>query len=189
MTTPIPEKLYTPEDLLAMEDEGVGYELVDGRLVERNVSELSAYVGVLLLGYIHAFVRANRLGRVYGADLGYRIFPAYPNRVRKADVSFIATARVPHDDPGYVPVVPDLVVEVVSPGDRAGEVRAKVDVWLDAGVRVVWVAYPGQREIHVYRRDGHPSILTAEDELSGEDVVPGFACPVAECFPERDGDA
>lgn len=183
MTTPAPEKLYTPGDLLAMED-GVGYELVDGRLVERPVSETSSYVATLILLRLGAYVQLRRLGRVYPPDLGIRIFAAHPDRIRKADVSFLAAARVPSDDQGYLTVPPDLVIEVVSPGDGAAEVRAKIDEWLGAGVRMVWVAYPGQREIHVYRAGGPASILAATGELSGEDVVPGFACPVADCFPE-----
>jgi Uma2 family endonuclease len=183
MTTPAPEKLYTPDDLLAMED-SAGYELLDGRLVERNVSETSSHVASILIGLLQPFVRAHRLGRVYNPDLGMQIFPGFPRRIRKADVSFVAAGRVPGHDQGFLQVVPDLVAEVVSPGDGAAEVRAKVDLWLGAGVKLVWVAYPAQREIHVYRAAGHASILGPADELSGEDVVPGFACAVADCFPE-----
>lgn len=181
MPAPADEKLYTPEDLLCMED-GDYYELLDGRLVERSMSTDSTEVGAQFIHLLLAFVRAQRLGKVFSSELLIRIFPN-PQRVRKADASFIAAERAPREDQGFLTVPPDLVVEVVSPNDRAAEVRAKVTEWLDAGVRLVWVAYPGVCEIGVYRRGGHPSILAAGDELSGEDVVPGFSCRVADCFP------
>jgi Uma2 family endonuclease len=95
---------------------------------------------------------------------------------------------VPRDDPGFLLVAPDLVVEVVSRHDRWPEVREKAAMWLRAGVRLVWVADPRQREIYVYRPGARPEVFTADDQITGLDVIPGFAAPVASLFHEPDGD-
>jgi Uma2 family endonuclease len=83
---------------------------------------------------------------------------------------------------GWVRVIPDLVVEVVSSGDRASEVGEKVQMWLDAGVRLIWVARPAQRTIDIYRPDVSVLTLGGGDTLDGYDVVPGFTAPVSQVF-------
>jgi Uma2 family endonuclease len=174
---------YQPEDLLTMED-GDRYELVDGELVERDVSFVSSEVGLNIGPEIRSWNRGARMGRVCGADLLLRIFPWDPAMTRAADASFISNERAPRSDQGLLEVAPELVVEVVSPNDAMSKVRDKVDLWLTAGVSMVWLALPGSREIHVYRSDAKPRILVAEDILSGEDVLPGFAVPVGSLFPD-----
>jgi Uma2 family endonuclease len=82
----------------------------------------------------------------------------------------------------YWPIAPDLAVEVVSPSDRAAEVLAKVAEYLEAGTRLVWVVYPQTQKIVVYRPSADVQMLSVSDTLEGGDVVPGFACPVAEVF-------
>jgi len=71
------------------------------------------------------------------------------------------------------------VVEILSPTDRPGEVLGKLADWLSAGTRLVWVVDPERRLARVYRADGAEAIVTAEQALQGEDVVPGFVCPLA----------
>jgi Uma2 family endonuclease len=79
-------------------------------------------------------------------------------------------------------VIPDLVIEVVSSGDRMSEVGEKVQMWLDAGVRLIWVARPALRTIEIYR-PGIPMLTLDEgDSLDGYDVVPGFSAPVSQVF-------
>jgi Uma2 family endonuclease len=118
------------------------------------------------------YVATSQRGLVLGADCGYQIFPDDANRVRFPDGSFIRSGRLPHDAPprGHVRIVPDLVIEVVSPNDLAWEVELKVTEYLQAGVPLLWVFYPDTRTVWVYR-------------ASGEDVLPGFTCLVAEVFP------
>ena len=68
---------------------------------------------------------------------------------------------------------------MLSPGDRPGEVLAKVADWLTAGTRLVWVVDPERRLARVYRHDGSETIVPADGALDGEDVLPGFVCPLA----------
>jgi len=79
---------------------------------------------------------------------------------------------------GYPALAPDLVVEVLSPGDRPGETLAKVADWLSAGSGLVWVIDPDRRQARVYRQDGTEALVTGDQALDGEVVVPGFSCPL-----------
>lgn len=182
----VTEKTYTPEDLLSMPDRK-NYELVDGQLVERTMSVLSSWVGTRMSHVLEGFLDDHPMGFVWGADLGYQCFPDDPKKVRKPDVSFIRAERLPEGltSEGYQYIPPDLAVEVVSPNHLSYEVEAKVVEYLDAGVPLIWVIDPEQRTVRIHRRDGSVSWLREKDELSGEDVVPGFRCPVAAIFPKK----
>lgn len=76
----------------------------------------------------------------------------------------------------YLELAPDLVVEVLSPNDRPGEVLAKVADWLEAGSRLVWVIDPERRVARIYRADGTETSLGEAEQLNGEDILPGFSC-------------
>jgi Uma2 family endonuclease len=80
---------------------------------------------------------------------------------------------------GYAELAPDLLAEILSPDDAPAEVLAKVADWLAAGTRLVWVVDPQRSEVRVYRRDGSLSVLGENDSLEGEDVLPGFSCPLS----------
>jgi Uma2 family endonuclease len=163
------------------------YELVDGRLVERNMGAESSLIGTRLCSQIDRFCEEHDLGIVWGADNGYQCFPHAPGRVRKPDVSFVRRGRLPGDaaPKGWVRIAPDLAVEVISPGDTAEDLEEKLEDYRKAGVPLVWVIYPRARKAHVFRPDGPPSVLGEDDDLSGEDVLPGFRCPLLEILPRR----
>jgi Uma2 family endonuclease len=95
-------------------------------------------------------------------------------------MAFVRRERLPDPEPtGFPDLAPDLVVEVLSPGDRPGEVLGKVADWLSAETRLVWVVDPERRLARVYRHDGTEAVVTAESALDGEDVLPGFRCSLA----------
>src|SRR4051794_6682070 len=104
---------YTPEDLLAMPD-GKGFELVDGSLVETNVSTLSSWVGGRTYRLLASHVEAGGLGTAWPADNGLQCFPDDPGKVRRPDASFIGRDRYSLDrlSEGFLRIAPDLVVEV-----------------------------------------------------------------------------
>ena len=175
----------TPEELLAMPD-GEHYELVNGVPVERTTSLLSSRVETMLVRILDASCVENDLGWVLGPTCGYRCFPWKPGKVRRPDVSFIARDRLPsqeHWSEGYVTIPPDLAVEVTSPTDEVYDLEEKVEEYLRAGVRLIWVIHPEVQAIQVIRADGSGLRVRSGGELSGEDVVPGFRCPVDALFP------
>ena len=185
MATASVETRYKPRDLLTMSDEG-RYELIDGQLVERNMGAKSSLVAEELRRLVNNFCHAHSLGRVFGTDCGYQIFKPDRSRVRYADGSFVRKGRLPGGKipDGHFRIPPDLAIEAVSPNDTAREIEEKVEEWLAAGVRLVWVIYPDTKRIQVHRRDGTTSKLREKDELSGEDVLSGFKCRVAEIFQD-----
>jgi Uma2 family endonuclease len=184
MSTTAEPRTYTPEDLLAMPDRK-NYELVDGNLVELNVSTLSSWVASELNALLRNHCRDHAPAWIFGADCGCQCFPGHPRKVRKPDISLVRRERLAAEqlDEGFLTIPPDLVVEVVSPNDLAYEVMAKVKEYLGAGVRLVWVVYPPTRFVQIHRGDGSAAIVHDGDELDGEDVVPGFRCPVDALFP------
>jgi Uma2 family endonuclease len=174
----------TADDLEAMPD-SKSFELVDGELVERAMGNEADWIAGEIFGRLREVCRVNRLGLVFGSEAGYRCFTDDPNRVRRPDVSFVRAGRLPGDRPpkGYDTSPPDLAVEVLSPNDLASEVEKKVDDYLLAGVRLIWIVDPETRKVRVHRADGSITGLSDRDELSGEEIVPGFRTPVAELFP------
>ena len=100
----------------------------------------------------------------------------------KPDVAFVSTARLPENREKGSPIPPDLAVEVVSPTDRQYNVTEKAFAYLKAGTRLVWVIEPVAKTVMVYRSKTDFTLLTYADTLTGEDVVEGFTCPVAQLF-------
>ncbi len=185
-TAPADAPPVTPDDLLAMGDVGKGYELVDGRLEELNVSFLSSLVAGEAYAAIREHSRRANLGWVVPEGTSFQCFPAR-GKVRRADTAFITLARLTPElasTAGHCPVVPDLVVEVISPDDRAANVNQKVQEWIGAGVRLVWVIDPEARTVFAYHRDRPASadIVREPDTLTGDPILPGFAVPAADLF-------
>jgi Uma2 family endonuclease len=187
-TTPIPaDARFTPDDLLRLPD-AVNYELVDGKLVERHMGMRSSLVGLQIGKLISVFLDANPMGFAFAADASYQCFADAPEKVRKPDVSFIRKGRLPNDavPDGHSNVHPDLAVEVLSPNDLAYDVNEKVGEYLKAGVPLVWVVDPHSRTVLIVRSPSSPrgsgNVLTDTETITGEDILPGFAHPVADFF-------
>ena len=180
---------FTPEDLELLSD-GVDFELIDGELVERNLSSYTSSIAARLIRRLGDHIEPRGLGELGGSDFGLQIFTWNPNRVVKPDGCFISAAKLPNGLPrrGWLRVAPDLVFEVVSPGDRAGDVEAKVRDYLAAGVSLVWVVYPDTRSVTVHHPDGTAVSLAATAELTGGDVLPGFRARVSDLFPPVDAE-
>lgn len=137
---------------------------------------------VITIGAIlRDFVKASGLGVVMGGDPGFHIAHD-PDTVRAPDVAFLRASRVGGGLPKtFFSGPPDLAVEVLSPDDRPGEVSAKTQDWLDAGVVAVWVVDPRTQTVTVHDRR-HVVRLDANDVLTGGDLLPGFSTPVADFF-------
>ncbi len=174
----------TADELFEMPDDGFRYELVKGELRKMSPSggEHGAVVAKATL-IIYRHVDSNDLGICFGAETGFKISSG-PDTVRAPDVAFVRRERIPESGipKNFWQLVPDLVVEVVSPGDTYGEVEEKVEEWLAAGARAVWVLNPKRRGVSVYRSMTDVTRLSENDELDGEEVVSGFRCKVSELF-------
>jgi Uma2 family endonuclease len=157
------------------------FELIAGEIVEKRVSSpRSSAIGAFIAGLLAVFVRQQGLGRVTGADGGYKV-----NGERYIpDAAYVSKARQPAlPDDAYNPLPPDLAVEVLSPTNDDEEMRVKVAHYLAAGT-VVWVVNPDKQRVEVYVSGQPPQILSANDTLTGGSVLPGFTVAVSEIFAE-----
>ena len=176
--------LLTAEDLLAMPDDGKRYELVRGELIEMPpTSHDHGRVTDRFGRRMGNFIEERDLGHGIAAETGVNI-EHDPDTTRAPDYGFISYERMAEPPPsrGYADVIPDLVLEVVSPNDRQPEIDSKTQMWLDAGVRLVLVAYPETREVYAHHDDGTVVRYGIGDTVFGDPVLPGFTCPVADIF-------
>jgi len=175
-------EITTAQQLLEAPDMGP-CELVRGRLVMGSYMEWQhGLVASRMLLELSSFVNQQSLGIVLAGKTGFQIGHD-PDTVRAPDVGFIRSERVPRvRTRGYFEGPPDLAVEVVSPTDRAGELLAKVQDWLSAGCRAVWVVDPTSQTVSIYRGSRETAMLSVADELTDDEVLPGFRLPVAELF-------
>lgn len=175
-----PLTLMTAEELLRANIPDKRTELVRGVLMVREpAGSMHGLVAMNLGAELTVYAKRTGAGGVFAAETGFKL-ATDPDTVRAPDVAFVRRERMPPSGTtGYAVMAPDLAVEVLSPGDRPGEVLAKVADWLSAGTRLVWVVDPARVLARVYRHDGTETIVTADGTLEGEDVVPGFSCPLA----------
>ena len=180
----------TVDDLARLPDDGWVYELVQGRLLRMPLSGGEASKIALRLGAsLLTYVEEHGLGEVTGADGGYDLGPAgFPNTELGPDVAFVRADQVPsRGTPEYGrawPVAPDLVVEVASPHQYRPEMSAKARLYLAAGTRLLWVVWPRQRQVDVWRpgNTAPAATLGEGDWMDGEDVVAGFRYPLTRLF-------
>ncbi len=172
----------TGEALFKMGDVG-RTELVKGEIVYIVPTGYShGYTECVIGKVLSAFAEQHHLGRVMVGEVG--IYTARdPDTVRGADVVFISHERMAQvKSPSYLDVAPDLIVEVLSPEDRWSDVMEKLEEYFAIGVRAVWVADTKMQTVYVYRSLTAVQRFTAEDELPGGDVLPGFSVLVRELF-------
>ncbi|HEY4001113.1 MAG TPA: Uma2 family endonuclease [Candidatus Xenobia bacterium] len=180
---PITETPYTIEDMdkLRLADD---YELDRGVLVPVSPGKpRHGSIGVRVGARILTFVEAYGLGETYGLDTGF-VLGRNPDTLRGPDVAFMSHARLAGhpDEDTWFEGGPELAVEVLSRGDRPGQVKRKVIQYLQAGSRLVWVFDPRRKRVHIYRQNGTVQVLGGAATLDGEDVLPGFQLPLSDAF-------
>jgi len=182
VTTPTKTPLITGEELFAMGDIGP-CELIDGRIVPMSPTGGKHGLLELHLGSaLHHFVQEHNLGWVMTGEVGIYT-RRNPDRVRGADVAFLASERWP-DGPadGFLESAPDLVVEIMSPNDRWQDVRQELVEYFAIGVRWVWIVEPENQTVLVFRSTTDMQQYGLNDMLVGEGVLEGFTLTVASLF-------
>jgi Uma2 family endonuclease len=174
----------TVDELAAMPD-AERFELIDGTLVEREMSPECAYVALKIGRKLDEFFDSRPIGYVFSETAGYTLRPEETEQLRLPDVSVVLKSKIPD---GRLPktrfdFAPDLAVEVLSPSDLVYNVEDKIQDYLKSGTRLVWQVNPSARRVIVYRPDGTQSIFGPNDELTGETLLPGFRLKVGDIFP------
>ena len=179
----VERRLMTADELLRLSDDGMRHELVRGELLTMAPPGWEhGDIAMIVARSMANHAEAAGLGRVVG-EVGF-LLTVNPDTVRVPDAAFVCQERLVGTDRirGYFPGAPDLVVEVISPNDVYKDVDTKVAEWLEYGARLVFVVNPRRRTVGVHRPNEPVRILTEDDVLDGEDVVPGWSHPVRELF-------
>ncbi len=178
--------LMTAEELLQLGDDRPG-ELIAGEFIPMSPAGGRHGKYAILIGRIVGdYVEDHELGEIFGAETGF-IISHNPDTVRAPDFAFIAKERLAliSEFDEFLAIPPDLAVEIVSPNDRWTRIEEKVQDYLRAGVRLVWVINPKTKTIHVYQSFSEVAVLTLEDQLEGGEVLPGFSVAVGSIFSEK----
>jgi len=157
------------------------YEIVAGQPEEKAMGGARhGGIGARLLTRLCSYVEAHRLGGVYGPDTSFQIGP----NERLPDIAFVAADRIPPEgEPeGMWPFAPDLAVEILSPTDLHEKVSGTIREYFAAGVRQVWLISPEYHTATIYQSPTQVRILTEEDDLSSDEILPGFRCRLRELF-------
>ena len=183
-TPPVLEstQLLTGEEVAMRDDLGRG-ELVKGVFVEmpppgsehaKIESRIDRYLGI--------FVEDNDLGEVFVGEGGFYT-SKNPDTVRGIDAAFVSWERLERNQSKtYLDVPPEIVVEVLSPGNRWVEILDKVDEYLKAGVDLVWIIDPKRQEVFAYRSLDDVTRYDIDDTLTAGDVLPGFELSLKKLF-------
>jgi Uma2 family endonuclease len=177
----------TTHETVLLQDDDILYEVVDDKKVELGpMGAHEIWLATELVVYLRNFARQHQLGRAV-QELLFD-FTAMVHRKRRPDVAFVSYERWPRQRP--VPhaeaweVVPNLVVEVISPSDKGNDILDKVAEYFRIGVECVWVIYIFQKQVYIYESPTQVRILTRADELYGEPVLPHFRLPLVSLFEE-----
>lgn len=183
----------TEEEFFARYGPDDRVELVDGVVVpkygfEGPMSPTGSGHGVIVSNLafaLEAHVRPQRLGRVF-TDPSAFVISDEPRRLRCPDVAFVRRDRLPTliSMREALRLAPDLAAEVISLSEPASEVDAKIDEYLECGVRLVWKVDPKRRLVTAYDEDARMTRVRGDDVLTAEGVLPGFALTLAELFQD-----
>jgi Uma2 family endonuclease len=180
MAMDITRRITTAQALLEAGDIG-RCELSRGRLrVMTPAGYEHGLVAMRIAFRLMAYATRHAAGSVTGAETGFLVAES-PDTVLAPDVAFVSRGRAQATSRYFVGP-PDLAVEVVSPNDRPGEIEEKARSWIDAGVRLLWIADPAMRTIVERRGRLAPREYRGGEATPAHDVLPGFSLDVDDAF-------
>lgn len=187
LDAPAKPKLLSLDDLLKLGNARV--EIIDGSIVKMNAAGfILGVVGMNILRPLDAYVMKNNLGAVFYDGLTYLMFSDSKGLKNSfvPDISFIRLENIlpMTDNSKPYPGIPDLAVEVISPGEDADDIQTKLRTYLDKGTEQVWLVYPTTKELHQYRRDNNPEIriYRGSQTLDLADLFPDFELTTDQIF-------
>lgn len=180
-------EIKSAKQLYATPDQGNRRELVKGLLiVMAPAGSEHGRIASRILTRLSTHVEAGNLGETFAAETGFLI-ETDPDTVRAPDAAFVSHERIAavEDTSGYLPLAPDLVVEVLSPSDSSSDVEAKVEQWLSAGSAIVVVADPKNETLRVYRNKSEIQVLHEGEVFCSGEVCHNWQLAVDDVFKTR----
>lgn len=176
-------RAMTVEDLWELEDDGCRYELVRGELL--SMAPTGGVHGELLYTLVSllASQQIHEHGRVFVGDTGFRLSQE-EETVLAPDIAIVREEQLLDDEwvTGFIPVVPNLVVEILSPSDRIGRVNQKLSLYLEFGVGLIWLVDPDRRTVTEYAVGKPTRLLQSGDSLTANDIFPNLRIEIDEMF-------
>ena len=183
------QRVYDIDDLWQLvcdADDDKHYELIEGEIIEMSPpgGEHGAIAGEIF-HIFRLFDPQRKLG-VPTVDAGYHP-PANRNILLSPDAAFTSIERAPKPFPRtWVPVMPDIAVEVLSPTNSMRQIRRKAAIYLQHGTQLVWIVIPKRKSVEVCQLDAdgevQSEVIDQDGSLSGESVLPGFCLELSALF-------
>jgi Uma2 family endonuclease len=174
----------TIDEFANMPLQGV-WELVDGEPIELSPpAGRSGWISANIVALLANHLRPDRLGWAFSAETGFILFNDRQT-VRSPDAAVVLRDRLAAPPDSFVSLAPDLAVEVLSPSDRMADAMSKISMYLQAGVRLVWLVDPETHTVTIFRQDAAPKTIGEGDTLDGGDVLPNLMVPVTEIFGQE----
>ncbi len=161
-------------------DDDLDYEIVDGQKEVKMAGARHGRIGARLIFKLEGYLEQNPIGGVYISNTTFQIGASE----RMPDVSFVSAARIPEEGmpSSKWEIPPDLAVEVISPNDVWEKVNDKVREYFAAGVQQVWLVSQQGQQVMIYDSPTQIRVVTADEDLTSETLLPGFKCRVADLF-------
>lgn len=186
LDAPAKPKLLSLDDLLKL---GKGTEIINGVVIRKNASGmLHQLVSQNIYHSIDTYLNQFNFGVIFSAGLTYLMFSDTKGLKDSfvPDISFICLANIlpMSDNSKPYPGIPDLAVEVISPGEEADDIQTKLRTYLAKGTEQVWLVYTTTQELHQYRRDNNPEIriYRGSQTLDLADLFPGLELTTDQIF-------
>jgi Uma2 family endonuclease len=182
----------TMEEFIRRFDQDGAFEIIDGEIISRMASV--AGHTELIKQLFMALMRAELAGVGFVYSEATFIIADRPDWVKGAripDLMFVSAAKMKayrESTPDWqikpFILVPDLVIEVVSPTDTYSDVQGRVERYLNDGVRAVWVFDPARKAVDVHPADGSPYTLSGDSTLEDAALLPGWSLALKDVFAD-----
>ncbi len=161
-------------------DDDLDYEIVDGEKVVKMCGARHGEICARVTAEVGIYLTQHCIGRIYSGNTTFKI----GSNERMPDMSFVSAARIPAEGSpsGKWEIAPDLAIEVISPNDVWEKVNEKVREYFAAGVQQVWLVSQLQQQVMIYDSPTQIRIVTPDEDLTSEVLLPGFKCRVADLF-------
>ena len=179
------DRPYNREEYLALSAQHPQrrFQLIQGEIVEKMPTQFHAAIVSLLNFFLMSYLRENFIGWVL-VEARYGL-PDDPENDRILDLSFISKEKGELVKAGAAPYMPDLAIEVQSPGQSDRFMAELAAYYLEHGSKQVWLIYPTKELIEVLSKTDR-KLLTKQDVLEAGELLPNFTVKVAEIFPQEE---
>lgn len=164
----------------ANREDGFKYEFEDGQIIKskHRMNDFQQFIANNLTEF---FYKLKFQGKIDGYLATEKDTVFSPMKMRVPDLCYMTPKDNFEAAHGTHPI-PQFVIEVVSANDTANYYDDKIDLYLEKGVKVIWMIYPKSEKVVVYAEDGSSQTFRGEQICSASPVLPEYALPVFQIF-------